>query len=346
MPMAISPTRMQRLGLILLGLAGCALLGEALTRGALGSSAPPLLSDPSSYADPLCEDAYWALRQKAETQETPLSRHARLGWTLHPDHLNTLGAWKSPPVWSQTAPRLGVFGDSFVQGTTLDGQRLTDHLQAGLPKLQVLGYGVGGYGLGQIVLSMEAHLPKLKGDQAVLGIMLMDLDRSILHFRDGPKPWFSVEERALTLHTDHIDGAEELPAGPRSTFLAWMKHGAWRQIRAKLGWPRAECRVAEKTALTHALIARAADACAKSEVRCTLVLFPHREAYQEAAGWRTLAISEAAESQGLPLLDAGQVWAAAGLGPDQVYASDRHPGTTANATLGHALAQALGENPN
>ena len=137
-----------------------------------------------------------------------------MGWAIRPDHLNGLGAWKSPPVWSSSAPRLGVFGDSFVQWYHPDGQHLADHLQDQLPELQVLGYGVGGYGLDQIVLSMEAQLPQLEGGHAVLGIMIMDLDRAILHFRHGPKPWFSLEHGTLTLHTAVLLAAQRLGLGP------------------------------------------------------------------------------------------------------------------------------------
>ncbi len=350
-------TRLGRLKLTLFSVAVGMLFGEVLTRAAIEFLPPSLLSDPSSYADPRCDDAYWRLlddvapsehlvsQRSPESRGSPLTQDTRMGWAIRPDHLNGLGAWKSPPVWSSSAPRLGVFGDSFVQWYHPDGQHLADHLQDQLPELQVLGYGVGGYGLDQIVLSMEAQLPQLEGGHAVLGIMIMDLDRAILHFRHGPKPWFSLEDGTLTLHSAQFGDADARRAGPRSTFLALLKHGVWQQIRARLGWPPSECRVAEKTALTRALITRAADACVESEVRCTLVLFPDRTAYQATPGWRSLAISQEAQSQGLALVDAGQVWTEAGLGPNQVFAPDRHPSTAANATLARALAQALGESP-
>ena len=306
----------------------------------------------------MCDDVYWTLlddvapsdrpgvQREPESQGSPLTRDRELGWAIRPDHLNSLGAWKSPPVHSLDAPRLGVFGDSFVQWYHPDGSHLADYLQGRLPQLQVLGYGVGGYGLDQIVLSMEARLPELTGGHAVLGIMDLDLDRAILRFRHGPKPWFSLEGDRLTLHNVPIAELDGGRAGPRSTFLALMKHGAWQQIRAGVGLPRAECRVAEKTALTRALIRRAADACVASGVRCTVLLFPNREAYQAPSGWRALAISQAARSQGLALVDAGQVWTEAGLSPNVVYAPDRHPTPRANATLAQALAQAVGETPN
>jgi hypothetical protein len=351
--MAHASTRMRRLKMTLFSVAVGMVAGEVLTRGAVISSALPILSDPSSYADPLCDDEYWVLlgdvapvaqsvvsRVPGE-QGSPLTRHPDLGWVIRPGHLNSLGAWKSPAVRSLSAVRVGVFGDSFVQWYHPDGEHLADHLQAQLPESQVLGYGVGGYGLDQIVLKMEAQLSTLKGGQAVIGIMLTDLDRTILQFRHGPKPWFSMVDGSLTLHNDHIGDVDKWSSGPRSFFLAWIKHGVVREIRTKLAWPQADCRVAEKTALTHALIKRAGEGCARGEVECTVLMFPHFAAYQAPPDWRTQAITEATQSQGMTLVDAGQVWADAGLGSHDVYAPDRHPSNRANATLARAVAQAL-----
>jgi hypothetical protein len=153
---------------------------------------------------------------------------------------------------------VGLFGDSFVHGSTMDGERLADHLQADLSEIQVLGFGVGGYGLDQIVLSLEERLQDLQGNQAVIGIMLMDLDRTVLRFRDAPKPWFSLKEGALTLHTEHLSGEPQWPSGPASLLFAWMEHGAFRQVAARFDRQRVDCAVDKKSQIAEALIARAA----------------------------------------------------------------------------------------
>jgi hypothetical protein len=333
--------------LVLLGIGSALVMAEVLGRLAIGTHAPALISDPVNYADPLCDDAYWALRQRhaSKTRERPFTHHDTLGWTLDPAHTNALGASQRPAVWSEAAPRLGMFGDSFVQGTTAADARLAVQLQTQIPAAQVLGYGVGGYGLDQIVLSLEAQLSTLMGGEAVVGVMLTDIDRSILHYRDGPKPWFSLDAGVLDLHVDHLGSETAEPQGPRSHFFGWIVHGAWPQLRALLGRPRPDCSVVEKTALTHALIGRAAASCAAHQVRCTLLTFPHIEAFQAPHGWRMEALVQAAAENGMPARDAGSIWTAAGLQAADIYGPDRHPSPAANAAVARALAQTLGHHP-
>jgi hypothetical protein len=333
--------------LVFLSVCSALVMAETLARWAIGSSAPLLISDPVNYADPLCEDAYWALQQRhaPKTDERPFIHHDTLGWTLDPAHTNALGASQRPVIWSEAAPRIGMFGDSFVQGTTAVGARLAVQLQTQVPAAQVLGYGVGGYGLDQIVLSLEARLSTLMGGEAVLGVMLTDIDRSILHYRDGPKPWFSLDTGGLELHVDHLGSEAAEPQGPRSHFFGWIVHGAWPQLRSLMGRPRPDCNVVEKTALTHALIGRAAASCAAHQVRCTLLIFPHIEAFQTPHGWRMEALVQAASESGMFMRDAGSIWNAAGLQAADIYGPDRHPSPAANAVIARALAQSLGNHP-
>ena len=102
--------------LVFLSACSALVMAEMLSRLAIGSSAPTLISDPVNYADPLCEDAYWALQQRhaPKTRVQPFARHDTLGWTLVPAHTNALGASQYPVIWSNAAPRIGLFGDSFV----------------------------------------------------------------------------------------------------------------------------------------------------------------------------------------------------------------------------------------
>jgi hypothetical protein len=173
----------------------------------------------------------------------------------------------------------------------------------------------------------------------VIGIMLMDLDRTILRFRDAPKPWFSVKEGVLTLQADHLSGEPQWPSGPASLFLAWLEHGAFRQVAARFGRQRVDCAVDKKTEVTEALIAHAAQSCRDSGVECTVLMFPHIEAFGGAPGWRSTVVAEAVESAGLSLVDAGVIWSEAGLDTAQVYRPDRHPSVEANAILARALAK-------
>jgi hypothetical protein len=318
--------------LVLLGAVFAAALGEGFTRMAVGSRLPSVFSDPASYADPLCDDAYWAMVDQQDPG-APLTRDPVLGWRIDSSSQNPVGAWRSPRLRSADAPIVALFGDSFVQGTTPDGQRLPDQLQDLLPERQVLNFGVGGYGLDQIVLHLEKHRAILAHSEVLLGIMLTDIDRSVLRLRSAPKPWFSIEAGALVLHSPDEDITESVR--PRSLFWAWLGRGPWRQLSAQAD---EDCQVMQKTALTTALIRRAAETCETVSAHCQVLLFPHPEALGATTDWRSQAISNAAMSAGLNVIDAGQAWIDDGLDLSTAFGSARHPSARANTALARALA--------
>jgi len=334
----LRPTRFR---LLLVGLCFALAAAEALTRLSIGSDAPSLLSHPSRYGDPLCDDSYWALQNRlasTQTVTTPLTRHPTLGWTLDPATTNVLGGAEQPEVWSTTAPRLGLFGDSFVQGTTPVAQRLGVQLQNRHGSVQVLSFAVGGYGLDQTILSLAAHLPDLAGGDAIIGVMLTDIDRCILNFRDAPKPRFSIDNGALVLQLDHMS---QQPKPPISMIYSWLKNGALNQVIAALDLKKPDCRQPEKRALTQALIARAARDCTRHNVRCSVLLMPHKEAYQTSPGWRSEVLTLAAKSNGLAVIDMGQRWPKEGLNLNAVYQVDRHPSAVANRVMATAILDHL-----
>jgi len=112
------------------------------------------------------------------------------------------------------------FGDSF-SACTPDVQCFEDILEqnATLSRdFAVLNYGVGGYGIDQIMMLMERVLPLYPDAIVVLGMMTLDIDRAHLRLREAPKPKFDVVNGELQ-QTHHVQ--EPLDIGVDS--LLWRR---------------------------------------------------------------------------------------------------------------------------
>jgi hypothetical protein len=68
-----------------------------------------------------------------------------------------------------------------------------------LPDYQVYNYGVVGYGIDQIFLRFKKTHAAFEKPFIIVGLLTLDLDRSILTVYDAPKPYFIVEADELVL---------------------------------------------------------------------------------------------------------------------------------------------------
>jgi len=344
--------------LTLVALAGGLLLGEGVLRAHLFLGGWQRLADPSAYADPLCDDTYWLLLNRAKgwkgRPETagPYEWDPELGWTPDRRNLDAQGAWpnaKNPQTLLE--PPIALFGDSFLFGTTPNGERISDFLQEALPHRRVLNFAVGGYGVDQMVLAAERHLSKLDSATVVLGIMTTDLDRAVLSVRTAPKPRAVLEESLLRFQ---LPGAEEgaaawfasHPPGIASYLLAFLSRQAALKAASAKGHLEPECRVEEKTAIHQALMSRFHGICQAGAHRCQVLLFHRQEALDRPEGWRSLLVKQSAKALELPVLDTREIFQAtakaAGQDARQLYGTDRHPTAAANAAVAAALTETLG----
>ena len=92
-----------RIGLFGAGVLAAVLLLEGLLRIAVYHTGPQPLANPAAYADPLCDDNYWLLMQRADGWEGPRHSHPagewdpQLGWTIDEANRDASGAWNHPP---------------------------------------------------------------------------------------------------------------------------------------------------------------------------------------------------------------------------------------------------------
>jgi hypothetical protein len=164
----------------------------------------PLLKVPGLYADADASDDYWVLYHyysKARFR-TPEYVDPTLGWVQ--GGASALGAI-SDKYLSETDVKdrpLLFFGDSFIAGATTLHERIPQLLEKQLPGFSVLNYGVGGYGTDQITLRFKRETQRWKDRNPVVlvGILLKDMDRSLLTFRISQKPYYRIEGGTLRLY--------------------------------------------------------------------------------------------------------------------------------------------------
>lgn len=190
----------QNLSLLLVTSAICLGIGEIVLRWMLYNQSPNFENwrNPAHYASP-DDPNYWKLLQQWKGQSRPpASPHPFLGWTgkyfgdtyLHHE-FGKLG--KKRPVL--------LYGDSFSMCVeqvecfedilNVDSTFSKDHF--------LLNYGVGGYGVDQAALLMSQTMPRYEKPFVVFGLLTTDMERSIMPYRDGQKPYLDEEDGELLL---------------------------------------------------------------------------------------------------------------------------------------------------
>jgi len=131
-------------------------------------------------------------------------------------------------------PRIAVFGCSQTFGSGVeDDETFSARLAASLPDVEVLNFGVHGYGTDQMLLRWERDGVGYAPDVVVLAFAYYHLDRNITAFRFYAKPRF-VEEPGGELRLEGVpvpapdvlarDGmpGPPWPIADRSVLLRWL----------------------------------------------------------------------------------------------------------------------------
>jgi len=275
---------------------------------------------------------------------------ARLGWRNRFFDGATL-AHVDEPTLGARRPVL-LFGDSYarcVEEPRDCWEGLLERSELGATHA-LLNYGVGGYGLDQATLLMQLALPRFRARDpvVVLGILVDDdLDRCYLALRDGPKPYFTLADGALVAHPpETASGAEFLARHPlaiRSYLVRLVAVGGGLVARERVSaWSGEAEHVAEKQALTRALLSTLRDQLTAEGVEFFVLLFHARPALVERGPkqWEEPFLRALLAELGVPHVSARTYLerdlAARGVAPASYY----HP----EGTLGnnHYTAEANG----
>jgi GDSL-like lipase/acylhydrolase family protein len=134
--------------------------------------------------------------------------------------------------------RILAFGDSFTFGEDVgDAETFCHRLGGLLPGVEVLNFGVRGYGHDQMLLYLKEAAARYQPDVVLLGYVTDDATRNLSGFRDFAKPRYALEDGRLVLHGTPVPTPEEvLAAEPyRSKLLDLAtilgQGAAWRDGR-------------------------------------------------------------------------------------------------------------------
>jgi len=163
------------------------------------------LREPGAYAniyaddhEEIFTDEYWLLYYLFDKEFKPPSNpHPIFGWVGKFDRLSLTHNDKD-----KVKGRIPVllFGDSFSHcvGAKCFEEILNED-STFASKYYLLNYGVGGYGVDQIYLLANEVIPLYNQPIVFFGMLTRDMDRSILKFRTGQKPYFELDNNKLNL---------------------------------------------------------------------------------------------------------------------------------------------------
>lgn len=244
-----------------------ALMLEGVARWVVGSES--LLARISSPFD----EASWRLRwvNRHRDGEAPYAfsfdvHHPVRGWAVAPNVRNlevfdgkrlstdSHGLRGTREVPFEKAPgtlRIAIFGDSFTFGEEVsDDETFAHQLERLLPGVEVLNFGVHGYGHDQELLYLREALPLYRPDIVLVGHVTDDSMRNMLAFRSFAKPWFRLQGGNLELHGTPVPApAEFLAAHARGSRLVDLLTMARERVLWRWG-----DRVGETDRLTDAIL--------------------------------------------------------------------------------------------
>lgn len=164
---------------------------------------------PGLYANGFCDDDHWKLQYQffKKTQNFP---DIFLGW-VKPDISQSTYLHKRSPELNNRRPVL-LFGDSFANCMPSEKcfNEILNSDEEFNKDFYLLNYGVGGYGLDQIYLLFKHSIANYQVPIVIASLMTLDMDRSILSVRSGPKPRFKDKGEGFELlgapvNTNHQD---------------------------------------------------------------------------------------------------------------------------------------------
>ena len=164
------------------------------------------LRNPHLYAGWFEDEDHWKLRHRWQPETAPTNAgfvtDPVLGWRPPKSVDNPLAILSDGPyAHSSDRGALLFYGDSFVYGAwpAMVRHRIPQIVDRLLLDRPVYNYGVPGYGVDQIYLRFERTHEAHTSPAIIIGILTLDLDRSLLAVHSAPKPYFEIEDDELKL---------------------------------------------------------------------------------------------------------------------------------------------------
>lgn len=157
-----------------------------------------VFGNPMCYGDFFSDDDYWKLRYiLGDKYNPPDNPHPILGW---------VGDFEPNTYIHNNASNIGdrsvvlLYGDSFAEcSTDICFEDILNSDSALSQNYFFLNYGVSGYGTDQIKILYDNSIGHYDQSIVIFSFLTNDLDRSILSYRIGQKPFFEPVKGKLEL---------------------------------------------------------------------------------------------------------------------------------------------------
>ncbi len=291
--------------------------------------------DPYGFDEPDPELG-WRLRPQADVRSV---KPGSYDVAVRANDQGLRGAAPVPPEHPPGVLRIAVFGDSQTFGEGVeDDQTFSALLGRGLPGVEVLNFGVHGYGTDQMLLRYEVDGRRFRPDVVVLAFAWFHADRNSTDFSFYAKPRFELDANGeLRRANGPIESPERFALAPpaadespspladRSVLARWL----WQRVRNLRD--RAELRTTGRAwQLTRALVERFAAEVRDDGARFVLVDIDDDQPEASAELRRLAGIL------GVDFVEIGPLVRAAERGGDTL----RLPGDRHWNPAGHALVAA------
>jgi hypothetical protein len=331
----------------LAGFAFSLIFAEFLFRGGILFNVS-WVKNPDWYADWTSDDNYWKLRHLWIQKVTPQSKELidpMLGWVTPRSPGNPLGAITDIPYRIDVnEPTVLIVGDSFIHGSTEMKDRIPQRVSKELEPLKAHNLGVLGYGWDQVFLRAQQSKNTFKKPFIVAGLFTAGLDRSVLSFRTGPKPYFEKDGEGLILKGIPIPEDSEgwvkdhPPQIPSYLWAATTR--IYQKMRAKNSL-EVEGKELEKRQINEALLKAWVTQFKNEKTPLLFVLFYNKEElpYQ---GWREKFVKTQLDNLQAQYIDSKELLLEqskiAAVKPESFYSKDGHLNEKGNEIVAIAIA--------
>lgn len=156
------------------------------------------------------------IQQIIDGQTQYVTHHQELGWSLRPhgDKIlytaNNIGIRADTPTQKKhlaSSKLIATFGDSFVHGDEVEFEvTWQEQMKQRNPKLEVLNFGVPGYGTDQAHLDYKINGMQWNPDIVILGFMSDNLKRNVNTFRPfyAPRTQFPMSKPRFEILADQL----------------------------------------------------------------------------------------------------------------------------------------------
>lgn len=323
-------------------------VGEGVLRIGIAADLGKLRT-PRIYADPYTDTDYWKLRRHWNSPPV-MASHPTLGWCPQERQSNPLGIVKANGYEVTTEDVILCFGDSFMAGPNEHPHQVPDIVEQQLVGKTVYNYGVGGYGVGQMYLRFLEATPKYSDPIVVVGIMTMDLDRTVLSYRGGPKPTFELVDgkpvaKGQPFPEDekvwHQQNPVQIQSYAAAACVVQLRSSAAIKMERNSSYGREEKRLINR-AIIEDIVAESA----KNHTRLVFVTFAPGQQIRKKT-WRDKFLPELLIELKVPWVDGRKVIEDAAesgaISHREFYRPDNHPNDRGNQLLGEALADKITE---